>query len=54
LATKDQKTKRAIGEKFIPLKIKVEEETVKTNKNITAKTRPATPPNLLGIERKIA
>jgi hypothetical protein len=31
-----------------------DEEIVKTNKNITARTKPATPPSLLGIERKIA
>ena len=54
LATKDQKTKRAMGEKFIPLKIREDDEIVKTNKNITARTNPITPPNLLGIERKIA
>jgi hypothetical protein len=32
----------------------LEEETVKTNRNITERTRPSTPPNLFGIERRIA
>jgi hypothetical protein len=30
------------------------EEILNKNKTITAKTKPTTPPNLLGIERKIA
>ncbi len=49
-----QYTKRAIGEKFIPLKMILEEETVNTNRNITERTNPNTPPNLLGMERRIA
>ena len=49
-----QKSKRAIGEKLNPLKNKFLEDTEKANNTITAKTKPRTPPNLLGIERKIA
>jgi hypothetical protein len=37
-----------------PLKIKFLEEIEKANRTITANTKPKTPPNLLGIERKIA
>jgi hypothetical protein len=54
LATNLQYTNRAIGEKFIPLKIRDVEEIVNTNKNTTARTRPNTPPSLLGMERRIA
>jgi hypothetical protein len=43
-----------MGEKCIPLNTKLVEEIEKTNKNITDSTKPATPPSLLGIERKIA
>jgi len=49
-----QKTKRAIGEAENPLNKRVLENNEKRNKHITAKTKPTTPPNLLGIERKIA
>jgi len=49
-----QYKKRAIGEKLNPLKIKFFEQIEKANRTITAETNPATPPNLLGIERKIA
>lgn len=54
LAIKDQNTKRATGEKFIPLKIRDVEEIVNRNSTSTAAKRAITPPNLLGIERKIA
>jgi len=54
LAMKDQKTKRATGEKFIPLKMREVEEIVNKNSTSTAARRAITPPNLLGIERKIA
>ena len=43
-----------IGLKLNPLKINFLELMVNKNKNITDKTKPKTPPNLLGIERKIA
>jgi len=49
-----QKTKRAIGEKCMPLKTKLVEEIENTKRNMTDSTNPATPPSLLGIERKIA
>jgi len=54
LATNVQNTKRATGEKFIPLKIKVVEEIEKTNKKVTAASNAITPPSLLGIDRRIA
>lgn len=54
LATKAQNTKRATGEKFIPLKIREEEDSENTNKKATAASRAITPPNLFGIERRIA
>jgi hypothetical protein len=54
LATNVQKTKRATGEKFIPLKIRDVEEIEKTNRKATAANKAMTPPSLLGIERRIA
>jgi hypothetical protein len=54
LATNNQKIKRETGELKNPLKIRLEEDTENKNKTNTAKSRPTTPPSLLGIERKIA
>jgi hypothetical protein len=54
LPIKDQKTRRAIGEKLNPLNKSLELETVKRNKKRTENNRAITPPSLLGIERKIA
>jgi hypothetical protein len=54
LPTKSQKTKRATGEKLKPLKRTFLLETENINKNNTESRRAKTPPNLLGIERKIA
>ena len=52
--TKDQKRKRAKGEKLNPQKRSFELENVKKKRNKTEKRRAKTPPNLLGIERRIA
>ena len=52
--TKDQKTRRETGEKFIPLKRSLDLETVKRNRYKTEHKRATTPPSLLGIERRIA
>ena len=52
--TKDQKTRRANGENIMPLKRSFDEEIVKANRANTDKRRPMTPPNLLGMERRIA
>ncbi len=52
--TKDQNTNRARGENIIPLNKSLEEETVKRKRNNTDRSKPTTPPNLLGIERRIA
>jgi hypothetical protein len=49
-----QKTKRAIGEKLKPLNRSLELEMVKKNINRTDRSKAATPPSLLGIERRIA
>jgi hypothetical protein len=49
-----QKTKRAIGEKLNPLNRSLDLEIVKKNMNRTDKSKAATPPSLLGIERRIA
>jgi len=46
--------KRAIGEKLKPEKRNFLPPKEKRNKKATAATKPTTPPNLLGIERKIA
>jgi hypothetical protein len=52
--TKLQNKKRATGEKLNPLNRSLDLETVKRNINKTDKRRATTPPNLLGIERRIA
>ncbi len=52
--TKNQKRKRETGEYKTPIKNIFFDETEKINKNETEKTKPKTPPNLLGIERRIA
>jgi hypothetical protein len=51
---KVQNRKRATGEKLNPENKRVFELIVNKNNTITAATRPITPPNLLGIERRIA
>jgi hypothetical protein len=52
--TKLQNTTRLIGEVLNPLLIKLELLKEKANNNKTAKSKATTPPNLLGIERRIA
>ena len=54
LETKDQKINRVKGENIIPEKIKFDLFSEKRNSTKTASKRPITPPNLLGIARKIA
>ena len=51
---KDQNVKRERGEDEKPLKIRLEENIENKNSPNTAMSRATTPPNLLGIERKIA
>jgi hypothetical protein len=51
-ATKAQNTKRANGEKFIPLKIREDEDRENTNRKATAASNAITPPNSLGIDQK--
>jgi hypothetical protein len=53
VTTNDQKTVRDRGEKEKPLKIRLEENKEKRNSLSTAIKREITPPNLLGIERRI-
>ena len=54
LEIKDQKTIREIGEKLKPLKRSLDLINVNKNRKRTEKRRAKTPPNLLGIERRIA
>jgi hypothetical protein len=54
LAIKAQKIRRVTGEKLNPLKISDLEFWLNRKRTRTARTKPKTPPNLLGIERKIA
>ena len=54
LETKDQKTKREMGEKLNPLNRSRDLETVKINRKRTENKRAKTPPSLLGMERRIA
>lgn len=54
LETKSQNIKRERGELKNPLKIKLDEEKEKKKRTSTASNKPNTPPNLLGIERRIA
>lgn len=46
--------KRERGENIEPLNKWLEEEIEKINKKAIERTKPTTPPNLLGIQRKIA
>jgi hypothetical protein len=46
--------RRVTGEKLNPLKISDLEFWLNRKRTRTARTKPKTPPNLLGIERKIA
>jgi hypothetical protein len=54
LDTTAQYKNRNTGEYRDPIKFKSDEEILNKNKNKTENKRPRTPPNLLGIERKIA
>jgi hypothetical protein len=54
LPIKDQNTKRATGEKLNPLKRSFLLEILKKKRETTDKAKASTPPNLLGIERRIA
>ena len=54
LETKDQKTKREMGEKLKPLNKRRELEIVKTKRKRTENNRARTPPSLFGIERRMA
>ena len=49
-----QNIKREKGENIHPLKKWFDLEIENKNKNITDNTKPITPPNLFGIERRIA
>ena len=54
LETKDQNTKREMGEKLKPLNKRRELEIVKTKRKRTENNRARTPPSLFGIERRMA
>jgi len=54
LPIKDQNTKRATGEKLNPLKRSFLLEILKKKRETTDRTSASTPPNLLGIERRMA
>jgi len=51
---KPKKIKRDKGEKILPLKIKFDLTKPNIKRILTETKSPITPPNLLGIERKIA
>ena len=54
LETRDQNRKRETGENMHPLKKWFDEEIEKRKRKETERSKPMTPPSLLGIERKIA